>query len=232
MSVLYNEEKGVMATVTVPAQQKVILRNVSWETYQRLLAEHQEVSGTHFIYDEGNLEIMVLSADHEEPNRDLAALVDVLAEELDLDVRRVGSMTFQREELRKGFEPDSAFYIARARELEGRRADPAVDPPPDLIIEVDVTSLSLNRFPIFAAFGVPEVWRYDGSRVAIHHLEQGRYVEAASSLAFPPLTAELATRFLEERQRMRNREWVRRIREWARGALADDEKRSSGPQNR
>src|SRR5712692_8628475 len=205
-----------MATVTAPAQQKVILRGVSWETYQRLLAEHQDASGTHFIYNEGDLEIMVLSADHEEPNRDLELLVNVLAEEFDLDVRRVGSLTFQREDMQKGFEPDSAYYIAHASQIEGRRVDPAVDPPPDLIIEVDVSSPSLNRFPIFAAFGVPEVWRYDSSRVAIYRLEAGRYVEATSSSAFPPLTAEMATRFLEERRRTRNKEWVRRVREWAR----------------
>ena len=205
-----------MATITAPAQQKVILKGVSWETYQRLLAEHQETSGTHFIFDEGDLEIMVLSADHEEPNRDLEFLVNVLAEEFDLDMYPVGSMTFQREDLQKGFEPDSAFYIAHASEVEGREVDPAVDPPPDLIIEVDVTSPSLARFPIFAAFGVPEVWRYDGSRVAIYRLEGGRYVEALSSSAFPPLTAELATRFLKERPGTRNTPWVRRVREWAR----------------
>ncbi len=205
-----------MATLSVPAQQKVILRGVSWETYQRLLAEHQDVSGTHFIYDEGDLEIMVLSARHEQPKRTLEVLVDVLAEEFDLDVHRVGSMTFQREDLRKGFEPDSAYYIAHAREVEGREVDPAVDPPPDLIIEVDVSSPSLNRFPIFAAFGVPEVWRYGSSRLAIYNLESGRYVEVTSSLAFPALTGDLATRFLEDRQRMRNTEWVREVREWAR----------------
>ena len=205
-----------MATVVAPVEHKVILSGVSWQTYQRLLAEHQDASGTHFIYDEGNLEIMVLSARHEEPKRTLEILVDVLAEEFDLDVRPFGSMTFQREDLQKGFEPDSAYYIAHASKVEGTEVDPAGDPPPDLIIEVDVTSPSLPRFPIFAAFGVPEVWRYDGSRVAIHRLEGGRYVEVASSSAFPSLTAEMATRFLEERKRLRSTQWVRQVREWAR----------------
>src|SRR5713226_6523520 len=109
-----------MATVAAPAQQKVILSGVSWETYQRLLAEHQESSGTHFIYDEGALEIMVLSARHEEPNRTLGLLVELVAVELGIDFRQLGSTTFQREDLRKGFEPDSAFYIAHAAEVEVR----------------------------------------------------------------------------------------------------------------
>ena len=205
-----------MATVSTAVEHKVILKRVSWETYHRLLAEHQDAGGTHFIYDEGNLEIMVLSARHEQPNRILALLVEVLAEEFGIDVCPVGSMTFQREDLQKGFEPDSAYYIAHASEVEGMEVDPAGDPPPDLIIEVDITSPSLPRFPIFAAFGVPEVWRYDGSRVAIHRLEGGRYVEVASSSAFPPLTAEMATRFLQERRHLRSTQWVRQVREWAR----------------
>ena len=205
-----------MATLVTPVENKVILYGVSWETYERLLNEHQESPGTHFIYDEGELEIMVVSRRHEEPNTDLALLVQLIAIELNIDFRQLGSTTFKREHLQKGFEPDSAFYFARASEMEGRELDPEIDPPPDLIIEIDVTSPSLNRFPIFAAFGVPEVWRYHRSRVTFYRLEGGRYVETASSSALLPLTAEVATRFLEERLRMRSTQWVRHVREWAR----------------
>jgi len=205
-----------MATVLTPVEHKVMLTGVSWETYERLLAEHQEAAGTRFIYDRGNLEIMVLSARHEQPNRILALLVDLIALELGIRVCAVGSLTFRREDLEKGFEPDSAFYVARANAVEGREVDPAVDPPPDLIIEVDVTRESLDRFPIFAAFGVPEVWRYDGSRVAIYRLEGSRYLETTSSFALPPLTAEVITRFLDERRRTDSLEWARRVRHWAR----------------
>src|SRR5262249_61224467 len=119
------------------------------------------------------LEILVVSAPHEEPNRTLAALVEVLAEEFGLELRRLGSTTFKREKLLKGFEPDSAFYIARASAVRGRHVDADVDPPPDLIIEIDISRSSLPRFPIFAAFGVPELCRYDGSRVSIWRLEGG-----------------------------------------------------------
>ena len=205
-----------MATLVTPVEHKVILHGVSWETYERLLSEHQESPGTHFIYDGGALEIMVLSGRHEEPNRDLAMLVQLVAVELGIDFHQLGSTTFKREHLQKGFEPDSAFYFARVSETEGREMDAEIDPPPDLIIEIDLTSPSLNRFPIFAAFGVPEVWRYHRSRVTFYRLEGGRYVETASSSALPPLTAEVATRFLEERLRMRSTQWVRHVREWAR----------------
>jgi len=205
-----------MATLVTPVEHKVILHGVSWETYERLLSEHQESPGTHFIYDEGELEIMVLSRRHEEPNRDLAMLVQLVAMELGIDFDQLGSTTFKRKHLQKGFEPDSAFYFARVSETEGRELDAEIDPPPDLIIEIDLTSPSLNRFPIFAAFGVPEVWRYHRSRVTFYRLEGGRYVETASSSALLPLTAEVATRFLEERLQMRSTQWMRHVREWAR----------------
>ena len=202
--------------LTAPIEQKVILSGVSWETYQRLLADYTDVSGTHFIYDEGMLEIMVMSRRHEEPNRTLDYLVNVLAEEFDIDIYAIGSTTFQREDLHKGFEPDSAYYIGRGPEFEESDSDAATDPPPDLMIEVDVTSPSLNRFPLYAAFGVAEVWRYAKSRVHMYVLKGGQYAEVASSAAFPPLTAETATRFMDERRRLRSTQWVRQVRKWAR----------------
>lgn len=205
-----------MAAVASPAEQKVILSGVSWETYQRLLNEQQDHSGARFTYDRGSLQIMVLYARHEHPNRTLALLVEVLAEEWGINVYALGSTTFQREDLLKGFEPDTCFYVAHASAVLGREVDLALDPPPDLIIEVDITSPSLPRFPIFAAFGVPEVWRYDGARVTIFRLESQRYVEAEHSTALPPLTGDVATRFLEESRHTRSTEWLRRVQEWAR----------------
>jgi Uma2 family endonuclease len=188
-----------METVLSPPERLVILTGVSWETYERLLAEHEECGGPRFTYDEGMLQIMVLSSRHEGPNRTLTSLVEVIAEELDIDLRRLGSTTFKREDLLKGFEPDSCFFVQRANEIEGKdKAALEVDPPPDLVIEIDITSDSLDRFPIFAAVGVPEVWRYDGARVAINRLDEGKYAEVAKSIAVPVLTAEAATRFIEE----------------------------------
>lgn len=206
-----------VSTRTERAAQKVILPTVSWETYTRLLAEHGERGGTHFTYDSGVLEIMVLSQQHEELNRALAALVEVVAEEFAIDLRRLGSKTFQRQDLQKGFEPDSCFYIQHLAAIEGKdEIDITVDPPPDLIIEVDVTSPSLPRFPIFAMVGVPEVWRCDGTRVQFHRLEAGRYVEVESSAALPPLTSTVATRFLLASKEVRSTAWLRSIRAWAR----------------
>ena len=206
-----------MASPISSPEQLVILDRVTWDTYERLITEHGERCGTRFTYDEGVLQIMVVSSRHERPNRRLASLVEVLAEEWALDIEQLGSMTFKRKDLQKGFEPDSCFYIEHADTIRDREEiDLAVDPPPDLSIEVDITSGSLNRFPIFAAVGIPEIWRFDGKRVAIFQLESGDYVEAANSLAFPLVTGEILTLFLEESQKLKSTAWLRKVREWTR----------------
>lgn len=197
--------------------QCVILSGISWETYERLLAEHQESSGTHFTYDQGRLEIMVLSARHEKPNRALALLVEVFAEEMDIDVENLGSTTFKREELGRGFEPDSCFYIQNAERVRGKEEiDLTADPPPDLVIEIDITSSSLNKFPVFAALGIPEVWRYDGERVNIFRLEAEAYHEQAESTALPKVTSEVLSRFIAEDKHLKRTVWLRHVREWTR----------------
>jgi Uma2 family endonuclease len=129
---------------------------------------------------------MVVSSRHERPNHLIAQLVEVVAEELDLDLENLGSTTFKREDLQRGFEPDTCFYVQNEERIRGKEEiDLNVDPPPDLVIEVDITSPSLDRFPIYAHFGVPEVWRYDGERVEVYELGNAQYVEVANSLALP-----------------------------------------------
>ncbi|MEW6208873.1 MAG: Uma2 family endonuclease [Acidobacteriota bacterium] len=206
-----------MATVISPPERLVTLYGISWETYNRIIAEHGERGGTRFTFDNGRLEIMVLSPRHEEPNRTLALLVEVLAEEFDIDLRRLGSTTFRREDLQKGFEPDSCFYIQNAESVIGKdEIDLTSDPAPDLIIEIDITSESLDRFPLFASVGVMEVWRFDKTSVAFFRLEDDEYRETSNSLAFPPLTSEIATRFLAESLTVKSTAWLRSLREWAR----------------
>jgi Uma2 family endonuclease len=206
-----------MTTVLQLPEQKVILKGVSWETYERLLAEHEGESGTRFAYDGGILEILVPSARHEKPNRILASLVEVLAEEMALDIECLGSTTLKRPDLLKGFEPDSCFYIQHAEAMRDKdEIDLTVDPPPDLVIEIDITSPSLDKFPLYAAVGVPEVWRYDGTHVTMYRLVGERYIEVPRSAVLPLLTHEHTTRFLEERKQTPSMVWLRTVRAWAR----------------
>lgn len=201
----------------VETAQRVVLRGIRWETYERLLAEHEESSGTHFAYDRGALEIMVLSARHEALKHILALLVEVLAEEMGIDVYSFGSTTFRRQDLQRGFEPDACFYIRQEAQVRGKtEIDLAVDPPPDLVIEIDITSLSLDKFPIYSALGIAEVWRYDGSEVEIFILANDGYQRQDESTMLPRVTGRLLTNWLATGQRLKRTEWLRRVRTWAR----------------
>src|SRR5438045_4955835 len=155
-----------MATVLSTPNQRVVMDDISWETYEQLLADFAESSGYRLSYDGGTLEIMSPLEEHEESNRTLNLLVEAVAEEREIEIRNLGSTTFKRQDLGKGFEADSCFYIQNFERVRGkRRIDLLTDPPPDLVIEIDVTSPSLPKLPIFAQLGIPEVWRYDGQRL-------------------------------------------------------------------
>ncbi len=206
-----------MAAVISPPEQKIILQGVSWATYEQLLADFADSHAAHFAYDNGTLEIMSPSTKHERLNRRLATLVEVVAEELNIELDNIGSNTFKREDYAKGFEPDTCFYIQHLDDISDKeQIDLAVDPPPDLVIEIDITHPSLDKFPIFAAFGVPEVWRFDGAQVRIYALVNGQYAEQTTSAMLPPLTAAAITELLEVSKIMTRNLWLDRVREWAR----------------
>ena len=198
----------------------MLLRNVSWETYERLLEEREERRSPRFFYDRGVLEIVSPSARHDRISRIVAWLVEELAAEASLDVDNVGSATFRREDLARGFEPDECFYFGDAARWVRGKDDVDLqggDPPPDLVFEVDLTSSSLSKFPIYAALGVPEVWRYDGRRMAVYVLSGEGYAEAAESGVFPSLTGEVLSRFVERGASLERSAWRREVLEWARG---------------
>ena len=216
-----------MATVlesTVQAEQKVILLSVTWETYERLLNEHLATSNTRFTYDQGRLEIMVLSFEHETLKHNLALLFELLAGELEIDVVGAGSTTFRREDKAKGFEPDASFYLTNAERVRTlKQIDLTTDPPPELVIEIDISHPSLNKFPIFAALGVLEVWRCDAAaQVRFFRLSAGNYVAAEESAALPGVTGAFVSRLLAVSQTMKRTDWLRLVRESVKQPAKDE----------
>jgi Uma2 family endonuclease len=206
-----------METVKSPAEQRVVLHNIGWNTYERLLADHENNSAPRFTYDRGELEIMSPSPEHEKFNRRIAQLVLVVAEDLGIEAEDLGSTTFRREDLERGFEPDSCFYIQNEERVRGKdRIDLAVDPPPDLVIEIDITNPSFSKLPIYAQIGVPEVWRYDGERMTILVLEGSDYAETSESIVLPPVTSNVLTDFVEKSKTTTRTAWLKEVREWAR----------------
>ncbi|MGB3632601.1 MAG: Uma2 family endonuclease [Rubrobacteraceae bacterium] len=194
-----------------------MLENVGWETYESLLSGRGENSVPRFTYDQGMLEIMSPSPEHEAYNRSIALLVEFVAEELGIDVYDLGSTTFRREDLERGFEPDSCFYIQNEGQVRGKnRIDLDVDPPPDLVIEVDITSPSVNKLPIYAQIGVPEVWRYDGEKLEILQLGDDGYVKVPESAALPGLKSIVLSGLVERSKSSRRTIWLQEVRETAR----------------
>ena len=211
-----------MATVlnppqaATPAEERFILRGVNWETYEQLLANYLDSSGPRFAYDRGALEIMSPSSEHEEVTEIITQLVYILAEEWGFEYRNFGRTTFKRRETEGGFEPDSCFYIQSVEALGGvRRLDPAVHPPPDVVIEVDMSSTSLKKFPVYARMNVPEVWRYTGKKVSISLLRDGGYVESQVSAAIPRLNSSDLFELIEQSKMMKRSAWIRFVRQWA-----------------
>ncbi|MGB3634301.1 MAG: Uma2 family endonuclease [Rubrobacteraceae bacterium] len=199
-------------------EQRMILSNISWATYERLLADHENSSAPRFTYDRGMLEIMSPNPEHEVANRRIAQLVLIFAEEMGIVVQDFGSTTFRREDLERGFEPDSCFYIQNEERVRNKnRLDLTVDPPPDLVIEIDISSPSLDKLAIYARLGVPEVWIYDGERLKIRNLDENAgYAEVRESTILSGLTAETLTRFVQRGATLDWLAWVREVRGWAR----------------
>ncbi len=218
---------AALATVAEAIEQRIILHDVTWETYEQLLTNFLDRRSPRFAYDRGVLEIVSPTPKHEEDNLALAAVVAAVAEEVGFDYRPVGSTTFRRKVLKQGFEADSSFYILNqrfARDLA--EIDPEIDPPPDLVIEVDVSHSSLNKLPIYAGLGVPELWRCRRDRVAILVLDDGVYREVPESRVLPRLTDEVLTRFLLRSREQRRLAWVQEVRVWAREQRREDHKAS------
>jgi len=210
---------SAMTAKTLSAPEQIVeLSNISWQTYETLLTElsHRRLRLT---YNRGNLEIMTPSPEHERFKAVLGRFVETLAEELDVRIEPLGSTTFKRPEL-LGVEPDKCFYIQNISAIKGKkRLDMSQDPPPDLVVEIDITSRSDSTLQIYAALGVPEVWIYNGSRLRINRLESQGYVECDQSLAFPSVAILEIVSFLEQAETMDYLELVKAFRTWVKGQI-------------
>lgn len=207
--------KRMETTLTQPSQ-SVILPGISWATYESLLKDYAAFAGVRLNYDRGKLEIMTPGPEHENFSRKIEDAAAAIAEAQERDIEPYGSMTFKRADIERGFEPDSCFYIERAEEMRDRKViDLSVDPAPELVIEVDDTSPSLQKLPLYASVGVREVWRYKNGKITIYGLDDGAYSERENSLAFPELSRTKLEEFIEQSRTMRRPDWMRGIREWA-----------------
>ncbi|MFN0122218.1 MAG: Uma2 family endonuclease [Blastocatellia bacterium] len=207
------------AIAHLPVGGTLSFENVPWEEYEELLDNLGAGYRVRITYDHGRLEIMSPLPIHERQKECFSRMAHILTEELGLDLESLGSTTYKQEEAQHGLEPDTCFYIQNAARTIGKRVfDLDVDPAPDIAVEIDITSESIGRFHIYAALGVPEIWRYDEKRVEIYQLNDTAYVPAPHSPSFPFLTGEVLLRFLQQSLAEGQSAALRAFREWVRAS--------------
>ena len=203
------------------------VQGLSWDSYEALLEALGDHSLRH-IYDGGRLEIMMSPLEqHDWIKKFLGRMIEMLAFLLDVEVKCVGSTTQRRKGIKKGAEPDEGYYFASEPKVRGRRnRDSNLDPPLDLVVEVDITSNSQRRMEIYAAMRVGEVWHHDGTRLSFYRLaKNGGYVEATHSVTFPFIRASDLMRFLKLLDDLGETTVMKRFVAWARKEIRAQRKK-------
>lgn len=225
MSIALKPLNWTVLVDTTSTGKSVVLRNLTWWEYQNFLEERGDTR-PRFTYDHGSLELMPTSREHEVYLWLLGMFVVVLAEETGMPLSVGGQMTISREDLDRGIQPDGCFWIANAGRVQGKLdLDFTQDPPPDLVIEVEVSATILDRLNVLAALRVPEVWRSDGASVHVGLLgPEGEYIWGEKSAAFPSLQASEIARFLARAtQQSDHLGIVRSFRVWVREQLGSQD---------
>ncbi|MBW4503809.1 MAG: Uma2 family endonuclease [Scytonema hyalinum WJT4-NPBG1] len=205
-----------LSQIIVPPGQQVLLNNVSWQMYENILDDLGECRGAKINYSQGMLEIMTPLPEHEDDKVIIGDLVKALLEELDIEFRSLGSTTFKSKGMAAGIEADDCFYIQNEALIRGKkRIDLTVDPPPDLAIEIDITSRT--RFNNYEALRVPELWRYDGQSLEINVLEYDIYLKSNLSRLFPqfPLN-DVIPQYVEQSKTAGRNATMKAFRNWVR----------------
>jgi len=199
------------------AEQRVLLQNISWQLFESLLEEMGEGRSTRLAYARGNLEFMTPLFEHEEGKRNIERAIDSLLEELGLEHRLAGSTTLKRPRSKAGKEPDSCYYIQNEARVRGKtNIDLETDPPPDLAVEIDITSSSIDKLSLYAALGVPELWRYDGTQMVFYQLQEEKYISCDRSVTFQFLPPTRVDEYLQECRSLGVMAALRQFRTWIR----------------
>ena len=221
----------VTSTTFFQENNRISLKGIKWNTYQALLKDLAETSRKRVTYDQEILEIMsngcsrrwncipAYSAtplpEHEINKRFLGRIVETATEVLGLEIYSLGSVTLMRKDLQRGIEPDECYYISREATMRGKLTlDLNHDPPPDLAIEIDITSSSLNRLDIYAKLGITEVWRFDGQNLLIYILQDEVYRQQEKSNVLSVLSRSEILQFLKQRQEMGENALLKKFRQW------------------
>lgn len=205
--------------IIVNPGQQMLLKDISWQKLEKILEEMGERRAARISYSDGWLEIMVPLPEHEKDKELLGDLVKILLEILQIDFEPFGSTTLKNERMRQAVEPDTSFYIQNQAAVIGKnRIDLNIDPPPDLAIEIDITSRT--RFENYEILGVPELWRYQQQGLEIFLLQEGKYIKSQSSPNFPNIPIiELVNEYVRQCLSIGRSQAMRSFRSWVKDNL-------------
>jgi Uma2 family endonuclease len=208
--------------ISINAGQRIYLHDVSWEEFEQILLDLGEKRATRIAYYAGELELRMPLPEHERIKVLISNLLVVLLEELDLPWESVGSSTFKNSRMKTGIEPDDCFYLTNCQAIIGKkRLDLEIDPPPDLAIEVDLTSPT--QLSAYEALAVPEIWRYQQGTLVIFILTEGHYLESTVSSLFPSLPVQSGiSSILERSNEILMSEARKEFRQWVRQNISID----------
>jgi Uma2 family endonuclease len=227
MATATETEKSTRAEV---GELRFLIHNVGWDRYEGLLELFGD-DGPRMNYSRGNVELMSPLVPHERYSSLIGFLIEAMVEELEIPANALGSTTFRKQAADRGLEPDECYYLgANAGRIDAqRRVDLDVDPPPDLAIEVEITSGLLDKLDLYAGLGVPEIWRFDGEALSILLLQPDRtYQSSGTSRAFTFLPMGEIVRFLGEYEAANETAWRRSFRAWVREVLLPLHRRAIG----
>ena len=177
------------------AEKRVSL-HVNWDGFQTILETLGEHRSAQLTYHLGTLEIMTPLEAHERASGLIGQFIEIVTEELNLTIKTMESTTLHRRELESGAEPDKGYYITNEPLIRGKLVNLEVDPPPDLVVEVDIIHTDINKNALYAQLSIPEFWRYNGQTLTIYQLQDDDYHEVSCSPIFPSIPKEQLYLFL------------------------------------
>jgi len=199
--------------------QHFVFEDVPWDFYERTLVQ-LERAGQHarVTYDQGRMEIMTVTAWHENIKTAAARLLEHYSFVMDIPIKGLGNLTCRRKDLKKGLEPDECYYI-RTKPLVNEKGflDLVKGPPPDLVIEVEVTRSDIPKQPIYQALRVPELWRLREDRLTVLRFDGKTHVPIPKSVHFPKLDMNEFFTFIK-RAIEDQHEAIKAFDRWLRGA--------------
>jgi Uma2 family endonuclease len=211
----------ISESVSIPietklAEKRVTFYNLSWQSYEQILTALGNNRAARLTYYKGTLEIVSPLEEHESASDRIGILIHILTEEMNLNVKSMASTTLNKPELKVGAEPDKCYYIQNEPAVRGRVVNLALDPPPDLVLEVDITHTDINKNQLYQEMKVPEFWRYNGKVLSIYLLNENQYQESETSPSFPLLTKSKIYEFLAQCNSQGETQTKRSFRTWLR----------------